>query len=64
VPVVLVTHQALEPALQAAADELAKLPQLHQPPLRLRIEDNLASGATSGLHSEFSHGAKPPPPAW
>ncbi|MFN5174500.1 MAG: homoserine dehydrogenase [Holosporaceae bacterium] len=42
VPVVLVTHRALEPALQAAADELAKLPQLHQPPLRLRIEDNLA----------------------
>lgn len=42
VPVVLVTYQALEPALVAAADELAKLPQLHQPPLRLRIEDGLA----------------------
>jgi homoserine dehydrogenase len=41
VPVVLVTHRAFEPALVAAANELADLPQLHQPPLRLRIEDGL-----------------------
>jgi hypothetical protein len=34
-------HPAAEPALAAATAALAGLPQLHQPPLRLKIEDNL-----------------------
>jgi homoserine dehydrogenase len=41
VPIILILHPAAEPALAAATAALAGLPQLHQPPLRLKIEDNL-----------------------